>query len=462
MKRPLFWHQGVFLQPQHFQWQDLHFQSLLEPFYGLMAPHFWGVEDLDIPRGALENSSFEIQKGRFLFSDMTYVTFPGNASIEPRSFDDTRLEGGKPLTVYVGLRKWKDKGENVTVLSSLKDLTQVTTRFVARDDPENIPDMHRGGPNKAQVKPLYHVLKIFWDTEIRDLGDYEVIPVARLDRDREHIVLSERFSPPCLSVSGSTPLIKLVRDIRDQMAARAHHLEIYKRKRGIHTAEFGSRDMVYLLTLMSLNRYVPLLFHLTEASPVHPWNIYGVLRQIVGELSSFSERVSVRGESEDGTRLVPDYDHRNLWKCFSDTNAQIIRLLGEITAGPDYVIRLAWDGTYYAADMKPAVLEGQNRFYLVLKTDKDPISVIQSLDTVAKLGSREQMPILIARALSGIPLEHLSTPPPELPYRGGSVYFKIDRHSDLWADVEKRNNIVLYWDTAPDDLKAEIMIVGGA
>ncbi|MFH1147859.1 MAG: type VI secretion system baseplate subunit TssK, partial [Pseudomonadota bacterium] len=48
-----------------------------------------------------------------------------------------------------------------------------------------------------------------------------------------------------------------VREIRDQIAGRSRQLEEYKTQRGIQTAEFGTRDMVYFLALRSLNRYVP-------------------------------------------------------------------------------------------------------------------------------------------------------------------------------------------------------------
>jgi type VI secretion system protein ImpJ len=86
--------------------------------------------------------------------------------------------------------------------------------------------------------------------------------------------------------------------------------------------------------------------------------------------------------------------------------------------------------------------------------------VLKSLETIAKLSTRETLPILIARALPGIKLQHLPVPPQELPRRARSIYFQIDHHSDQWAHVQKNNNIALYWDTAPEDLKVEMMIVG--
>ena len=124
------------------------------------------------------------------------------------------------------------------------------------------------------------------------------------------------------------------------------------------------------------------------------------------------------------------------------------------------MIELAYDGTYYAAELPPPIFEGRNRFYLVLSTETDPQSVLQSLTTLAKLSSRESLPLLIARALPGVGLSHLETPPQELPRRANSIYFQIDHHSDQWSFVQKGNNVGLYWDTAPEDLQVEMMVVG--
>jgi type VI secretion system protein ImpJ len=218
--------------------------------------------------------------------------------------------------------------------------------------------------------------------------------------------------------------------------------------------------MAFLLALRSLNRYVPTLHHFTEAQHVQPWIVYGTLRQLIGELSSFSEKVNVIGEVEGGDSNLPGYDHRNLWKCFSSAQALIIQLLDEITAGPDYVIPMVYDGTYYAIDLKPAVFEGRNRFYLVFKTEEDQQTVIQSMATIAKLSTRGYLPILIARALPGIEMEHLPIPPQELPKRANSIYFVINHHNDQWNMVAKDNNLALYWDNTPEDIEAELMIVG--
>jgi type VI secretion system protein ImpJ len=458
IQRPLFWYQGLFLQPQHLQLLERSLQTLLVPFKDYLQPYLWGVCEAEIHKAALGTRAFGLGKGTFLFPDGAFAVLPGNALVAARTFDQAWVEGGRPFQVHIGVRRWNDAGGNVTVLPKLDNLADVSTRFVSVADPEEVQDLHSGGP-VGQVKRLHYVLRIFWESEQDQLADYVLLPIAQLERMGEEIRLSEQFAPPSLTISGCEPLMKLTREVRNQVAARGRQLEEFKSQRGIQTAEFGSRDMVYLLALRSLNRYIPTLSHLLETPSVHPWDVYGVLRQLIGELSTFSETVNVMGES-DRDRLLPAYDHGDLWKCFAAAQGLVSRLLDEITAGPEHVLRLIYDGTYFASELKATIFEGRNRFYLAIRTDEDPKSVVQAVGTIAKLSSREQLPLLIARALPGVGMEHLPVPPPELPRRAQTIYFTLDHHGDAWGFVEKGRNIALYWDSAPEELEAELMVVG--
>jgi type VI secretion system protein ImpJ len=192
----------------------------------------------------------------------------------------------------------------------------------------------------------------------------------------------------------------------------------------------------------------------------HPWAAYGLLRQLIGELSSFSERITATGDTIDGSGTLPKYNHSELWNCFARAQAVITALLDEITAGPEYVFSLAYDGTYYSADLPPAIFEGKNRFYLMVQTATDAKAVLKTISTGAKLSSRENLPILIVRALPGAAVEYLERPPQELPRRSNALYFQVDHNSDQFAGIVKGRNCALFWDSAPEDLKVELMVVG--
>ena len=139
MNRPLYWNQGLLLQPHHFQQQDMYFQSLLAPYQRFIQPYLWGVGSVEIQESALGNRIFSLTAGEFLLMDGTHIILPGNALAESRSFDEDWIEGEKPLTVFLGLRKYNDAGQNATVVPDLENLAEIPTRFVTTADSEETP-----------------------------------------------------------------------------------------------------------------------------------------------------------------------------------------------------------------------------------------------------------------------------------------------------------------------------------
>ncbi|WP_224983057.1 type VI secretion system baseplate subunit TssK [Geomonas agri] len=457
-QRPIFWHQGMFLQPQHFQLVDRSMHSLLIPYQSHLAPNFWGISRATVRTSSKGLPSIEVTSGAFLFPDGTYVELPGNALVESRLIPEEAPGKGASLTVYLGLKKWQARAENAAVLQQGVAPGGFTTRYLVAAEGASSPDLHAGGP-AAEVRHMDHALKLFWDSELDLLGDYLLLPVARLERRGAELEIAPDFIAPCLTIAAVPLLNELVLGIRDLVAVRCRQMESCKKQRGVQRAEFGSKDLVYLLALRTVNRYLAQLDHLILAQ-VHPWQVYGVLAQLVAELSCFDESVACLGDGEGGgAAFLPGYNHLDIGGCFASAHDLILKLLDQVCTGPEYALRLCFDGTYYSADLTPAHFQGKNRFYLAVTTETDPAAVLAYLTGLAKLGARERLPLLIAQALPGVPLEPMSNPPPELPRRASSLYFAIDSRSEQWDLIEKWHNIALFWDQAPDVLEVELMIV---
>ena len=431
----------------------------MQPFLRYQGPFFHGVAALDIQKAALNTNSVHIISGEFLFPDGTYAIFPGNALISPRSFEDSWIEGGRPLKVYLGIKEWHKDSGNVSQIDAYDQASKMTTRYVTLKNPEWVADTHEGRTD-GEVKFLTHALKIFWESELDNLGSYSLLPIAELVRDGDEIILSQQFIPPCLFIHASPYLVRIITEIKNQLLFRCRQLEEYKQGRGIQSVSFGSKDMVFLMALRSLARHIPGLIHVLEAESIHPWQVYGLLRQLIGELSSFSSTFNAQGEEKDGEQTISAYDHGHLWTCFFSAQRCISRLLDEITAGPDFILLLEFDGTFFTTDVKPDAFAAGNRFYLVMSTEDDPAKTARAMTTVAKASSREHLPILIARALPGVDIKHLSVPPQELPRRPQSIYFALSQHGEQWSYVAQSKNLSVYWDDAPSDLTMELMIVG--
>ena len=90
--RQILWHQGLFLQPHHFQQNDTYMQSLLTPHNQYHTPFFWGCSRIEIQEGSLSHRMMEIDTCELIFQDGTWIKFPENAVIQPRSFKDISFD----------------------------------------------------------------------------------------------------------------------------------------------------------------------------------------------------------------------------------------------------------------------------------------------------------------------------------------------------------------------------------
>src|SRR5690349_527155 len=140
-KAGIYWQQGMFLQPQHFQQSDLHQQFQRKPTLENGQPHFWGVGELSLSTGAIANLRIEVQSARVLFPDRSYVEYPGNAVMAARAFTADMVEGDKPVTVYLGLRRLHASDANVTTVGELGDAALASTRFATTHAAEEVPDL---------------------------------------------------------------------------------------------------------------------------------------------------------------------------------------------------------------------------------------------------------------------------------------------------------------------------------
>ncbi|MCX5855853.1 MAG: type VI secretion system baseplate subunit TssK, partial [Deltaproteobacteria bacterium] len=198
----------------------------------------------------------------------------------------------------------------------------------------------------------------------------------------------------------------------------------------------------------------------TSGNPhIHPWTVYGILRSLIGELSVFTDRIDALGRLKDGTELLPAYRHDQLGSCFQEAKTLIDELLNGIMIGAENVIHLIRDGDYFRVLIPVETFDNRNLFYLMLRSSVNIDEWEQTILHMVKISSAERLPILIKRALPGMPLDQITVLPPGLPRRTDSTYFKLDRSNTEWSEIQKQQNICLYWSHAPEDTLAEIIVI---
>src|SRR5574339_110111 len=120
--RPIYWHHGMFLQPQHFQMSELHQQSQARPYREFVQPYLWGVSSLSMQTSSLSQRICDIDGGEFMFPDGSFVELPGNALIHARSFADEWVDQEKPFTIYIALKKLSRFEDNATEINDMSEL----------------------------------------------------------------------------------------------------------------------------------------------------------------------------------------------------------------------------------------------------------------------------------------------------------------------------------------------------
>ncbi|MGF6649524.1 type VI secretion system protein ImpJ [Paraburkholderia youngii] len=454
----IYWYQGMFMQPQHFQLAALHEQFRTKPFMETGLPHFWGTGELDLATRAIANRTIEVRSARLIFPDRTYVEFPGNAILAPRSFDAAAIGDGRAVTVYLGVRKLATEGNNVTLCESLDAASTVHTRYASLERPVEVPDLHSNG-SPAPVHTLLHVLKVFFEGETANLGQYDLIPIAKLTRHGDAVTLSERFIPPAYTLSASDTLLRIVREIRDDVVGRARHVQEFKNRGELRNTEMDHGYVTLLLAMYTLSRCAPKIVHLSQTQEVHPWHVYGELRSLVAELSVLSARIGMFGEEHDGTQGMPAYDHTGQYECFSRAQALIGALLDEIAQGPEHLSVLEYSDGIFAGELPPTLFGRRNNFFLVLHTELPEAQVAAEMQHGVRLANTVDVRRLVAHSISGLNLIHLPNPPQGMPRHASSHYFCIEQTSELWQAVERDGNIALQWLAAPQDLRAEIVVL---
>src|SRR5690606_7262326 len=140
--------------------------------------------------------------------------------------------------------------------------------------------------------------------------------------------------PPCMTLASTPQLQRLLHELRDEVIGRARQLEVFKRPLTVHEGEADTSELGTILALSVLNRYGAQLNHLIEGEQTHPWVVYGSLRQLVAELSTFTEYCDLLGETRDNQSLLRPYEHDNPGPAFESVRSLLLRLLNEITLGP--------------------------------------------------------------------------------------------------------------------------------
>lgn len=459
-RQSIYWHQGLFLQPQHFQQLERQQHHARQALAHLAQPYPWGLERLEVAEAALANRMLEVRQLKMMMPDQTVLEYPGNSVLAARSFEKHWPDVDQPLKVYLAVRRWSMASPNVTAVDANERLEHVRTRFITQTNPDTMQDLYAQSSD-ALMPTVVHVVRLAFEDELAGLDDHDVVELLQLVRVGDQVRLADGFVPPVVSIDASDFLVRLLRDTRDEMLGRCRQLEEYKSPRGMQAEDLDAQFLMMMQAVQVLNRHVPALSHLIETRGVHPWLAYGQLRQCVGELSTFSQRVDVLGRVAGKEESLPAYRHEDPAACFVRACDVLSQILTEIAAGPELLVTLSLKEGWLQGEIPNQYLASRHRFYLILQSEDWSAFDVHLFLGSARLAATADMPGLIDHALPGIELMPLSGPPQGLPRRSNARYFRIEQVSEGWAAVQAQGSVSLDWPEAPETLRAVIAATRG-
>jgi type VI secretion system protein ImpJ len=446
---PISWEQGLFLQPQHFQLSDQVHDNKLINYARILMPYLWGVNAMDVDLALLANNIFSLTSANLILADGAQLDLPSNAVLLTRSFTKELAEKDS-LVVYLGVKLVQPNRSNVTEVDNL-ELDNVETRFICVKSGDEIDDLYYAGP-KAKVKTLRYAVRIFWDTEISQVQNYSLLPIARINKVKSEIKLDDGFIPPCLKITANDNLKQLMSDFYNNLVGRAKQLEAYKHN---WSAYDGDRKMQENLQLLqTLVRYLAQMRQMVSGDHTHPFYCYSMLVEFLAELSVFVMDINFIGEDVNGNVLVPTYQHDDLESTYSKSTLLIESILDKVLLSSNNIVQAEFTGDFYEAHLRDKFFDNKQFYVLFEAKNADALEALaKTINTQAKLCSYSNIGKSIEYAVPGAGLKALPAAPVGIPNVSHCLYYEIDAVSSEWLLADKEQRVGLYLGANESDIQ---------
>ena len=226
----------------------------------------------------------------------------------------------------------------------------------------------------------------------------------------------------------------MITDVAGLLRVRAEYLaaRITEGSRG------GVAEVAKYLLLQLVNGYQPLFTHWASLRGLHPLDLYDMMLQLAGELSTFNPNAHL-------APAFPAYRHDNL----DETLRPVITVIREeLTRVPDETaseVPLKSDRYgFHVAVISGIELGPSGSFVLAVRADVPTENLRRDFPPQVTIGAPQQIAQLVKGHMPGVGLFPLPTTPPQIPFHAGYTYFELDRNSTHWQTIESGKGIALH------------------
>ncbi len=419
------WSEGMFLRPQHFQQAQRHDEFAARQRLLCAEGHFWGFYSLALDTAALAIGKVALASAAGVMPDGTPFSFPGET--EPPSVVNIS-ETVKAKRIMLCLPVYRPGSEEVTFDDDGRSLS----RYRVCD--EDVPDQNSVGGDPAPIQIAHMRLRLLPEDEVPEGWMTLAVCLVTERRNDLSVALDENHVSPIVVAHESALLAGFLREL----AGLLHHRGEALAARLSAPGRGGVSEVADFLMLQLVNRYEPLVVHLSQLRTLHPERLYAQLLTLAGDLTTFTR---------DARRPAdyPAYNHDALASCFMPLMADLRRSLSMVLEQNAFQIELMERayGVRVAVIANPELIKTAT-FVLAVAADMPGELVRKQFPSQVKIGPVERIRDLVNLHLPGVGLQPLPVAPRQIPYHAGNNYFELDTSSEFWRGLERSGGLAMH------------------
>jgi type VI secretion system protein ImpJ len=265
-------------------------------------------------------------------------------------------------------------------------------------------------------------------------------------------VLDDRFIVPSMQISAAPPLPAMLRSLVDLIREKAKSVVRPKDVGANAASGFSAEGISNAWFLHCLNSSLGPLRHLSMTKRGHPEEVYAELSRLAGALCTFG--------LDSDPAVLPSYDHMHPTECFEGLDRHIREHLELIVPSSCFPLALSRSAIYFWEGRVPDErMLGRSRWIFAIHCPIGEADLIERTMRLVKVCSKEFVPRLVERALSGMKLTHLPSPPPALSPKVEFQYFAVDKNGPCWDHLVRTRDVGIYVPGELPDPQVELSVI---
>lgn len=317
------WAEGMLLTPQHFQQNDIHWNSVLQHRLRGLSAHHWGVIDMEMDTGQLNVNSVLVTKLRCVFPDGTaYDLASTGAELKLDLLKDSNIMEAKRLFVCAAIPP-RTGAMNVQS-TSIKRYEVITDNNAVIDEMTGYADVY--------VDRIRPTVKLYPENRRPDGYSYIRLFEVTYSAQSKSIELTG-FHPPMLRMGAAdfgnrgASLLQSLKALRDELWDKLHQLTGMPDKDGPEcTAGMSEEECLQLRQARYIASALTIFDAVVLDPETPPAEAYRAMAQIVGHMSWIG--------TNPAPLAMPPYGHENCAPQFKSAVDFVWRKLALIN--PDW------------------------------------------------------------------------------------------------------------------------------